>query len=137
MADVRDCRVAICDDSTALVRLLELTLSVEDGLEVVGTAGDGLEVVDLCARTTPDVLLLDVAMPLRDGIEALPHVREASPDTTVLVYTGFASEEVRQRAIDAGAWGLLLKGGSPVELAAKIRQAYLGASESDSAPTQG
>lgn len=120
------CRLALCDDSAALIRLLELVFEVEHGIEVVGTAADGIEVVDLCARTRPDVLLLDVAMPNRDGISALPHVLEASPDTKVLVYTGFASDSVRRRAIENGALDVVLKGGSPVELADYVRATHCG-----------
>lgn len=118
------CRLALCDDSAALVRLLELVFEVEDGIEVVGTAGDGVEVVDLCKRVRPDVLLLDVAMPRRDGIAALPHVLEASPATKVLVYTGFASDSVRRQALERGAIDVVLKGGSPTELADVVRRTH-------------
>lgn len=118
------CRLALCDDSAALVRLLQLVFEVEPGIDVVGTAADGIEVVELCARTRPDVLLLDVAMPRRDGIAALPHVLEASPETKVLVYTGFASDSVRRQALENGALDVVLKGGSPVELAAYVRATH-------------
>lgn len=118
------CRLALCDDSAALVRLLQLVFQVEQGIEVVGTATDGIEVVDLCARERPDVLLLDVAMPRRDGIAALPHVLEASPGTKVLMYTGFASDSVRRQALDGGALDVVLKGGSPLELADVVRRTH-------------
>ncbi len=118
------CRLALCDDSTPLVRLLEIAFEVEDDIEIVGAAADGAEVVDLCREQSPDVLLLDVAMPVRDGIAALPDIRRASPDTKVLVYTGFASDAIRDQALQGGALDVLLKGGSPVELAARIRQAH-------------
>jgi two-component system, chemotaxis family, chemotaxis protein CheY len=118
------CRLVVCDDSSALVRLLELVFDVEDGIEVVGTAGDGVEVVDVCRQLQPDVLLLDIAMPRRDGIGALPHVCAASPRTRVLMYTGFASDAVRREALDAGADDLVLKGGSPVDLADRIRRLH-------------
>jgi DNA-binding NarL/FixJ family response regulator len=117
----RTCRVAICDDSYPLVRLLEIAFEVEDDLEIVGVARNGVEVVGVCSQVRPDVLLLDLAMPLRDGLDALPLVLEASPGTRVIVYTGFASETVVERALAAGASEVVLKGGAPSELARRIR----------------
>ena len=122
------CRLAVCDDSEPLVRLLEIAFEVEDDIEIVGTAADGVEVVDLCRRQLPDVLLLDVAMPVRDGIAALGDIRRASPSTRVLVYTGFASDSIRSQAISGGAADVILKGGSPVDLAARIRELHSSSS---------
>jgi DNA-binding NarL/FixJ family response regulator len=119
-------RLALCDDAYAFVKLLRLLFSIEPDIEVVGDAGNGNEAVELCARTRPDVLLLDVAMPERDGVDALPDILEASPATKVLVYTGFASREVERTALARGAREVLLKGTAPADLLARIRAVHAG-----------
>lgn len=120
----RPCRLAMCDDAPQLLRLLGFVFEVEEGIELVGTAGDGAEVIDLCRREQPDVLLLDVAMPVRDGIDALPDILAASPDTQVVVYTGFASPEIERRALGAGAVEVLLKGMAPPALVERVLQVH-------------
>jgi two-component system NarL family response regulator len=116
------CRIVICDDQPGFRQLLTVVLGLEEGLEVVGEASDGVAVVDVVTRLSPDVLLLDVAMPERDGIEALPEIREAAPETSVVMLTAFGSEAVRRRALDAGAAGFIEKGLDVDELVARIRE---------------
>lgn len=117
------CRIVICDDQPAFRQLVSVVLQLEEGLEVVGEAEDGRGVVDVVERLAPDVLLLDVAMPERDGIEALPEIRSASPRTTVVMLTAFGSERVRRRAFDAGAAAFVEKGVDVQDLVAEIRRA--------------
>lgn len=119
----RTCRLAICDDAYEYVRLLELVIEAEAGIEVVGTAEDGVMAIELCARVQPDVLLLDVAMPVMDGIAALPAIRRRSPGTKVVVLTGFASAEIERQARVLGAHDFILKGMPPVELVHRLRAA--------------
>jgi DNA-binding NarL/FixJ family response regulator len=116
----------ICDDQPGFRQLLSVVLGLEDGLEVVGEAADGRGVVQVVADLSPDVLLLDVAMPERDGIEALPDIRRVAPDTSVVMLTAFGSDSVRQRAADAGASGFIEKGADVDELVAQIREACRG-----------
>jgi len=75
----------------------------------------------LVRELRPDVLLLDIAMPVMDGLEALPQIRESAPDTQVVMLTGVVSESVRQRALDAGASLFLEKGIGVNTLAAQIK----------------
>lgn len=117
------CRIVICDDQAGFRQLLTLVLGLQDGLEVVGEAEDGRGVVDVVAQFEPDVLLLDIAMPERDGLEALPYIRAASPETSVVMLTAFGSASMRRRAHEAGAEGLIEKGVDLDDLVAQIRQA--------------
>jgi DNA-binding NarL/FixJ family response regulator len=116
------CRIVICDDQPAFRQLLTLVLGLETGLEVVGEAENGHAVVALVGELQPDVLLLDIAMPERDGIDALPEVKRASPRTSVVMLTAFGSETMRRRAIDAGADAFLEKGIDVDDLVARIRE---------------
>lgn len=117
------CRIVICDDQAAFRELLSAVLGLEEGLEVVAEAEDGHQVVEVVASVEPDLLLLDVAMPARDGIEALPEIRSVSPKTTVVMLTAFGSESVRRRATEAGASAFIEKGGDLDDLVAEIRRA--------------
>jgi DNA-binding NarL/FixJ family response regulator len=104
------CTVVVCDDQPAFRRLVTVVLGLEAGIEVVGEAGNGREAVTLVEELHPDVLLLDIAMPEMDGLEALPRVREASPTTQVVMLTGVTAVNVRERALAAGATGFIEKG---------------------------
>jgi DNA-binding NarL/FixJ family response regulator len=115
--------VVLCDDQAAFREVVGVILSLEPGIDVVGQAADGLEVIDLVERLRPDVLLLDVAMPELDGIEALPRIRAASPETDVVIVTGFGSSAVRERALAAGATRYVEKGADMDALVGEIRDA--------------
>jgi DNA-binding NarL/FixJ family response regulator len=111
----------LCDDAPGVLQLTELILESEPGIEVVATAANGLEAVERCRELQPDVLVLDISMPVMDGLTALPLVREASPETRVLVFSAFDSPEMRERADADGAAGYLRKGAAPAELALAVR----------------
>jgi DNA-binding NarL/FixJ family response regulator len=115
------CRVVLCDDAPGVLQLTELVLVSEPGIEVVATATNGREAVERCRELRPDVLLLDISMPVMDGLTALPLVKQASPRTRVLVFSAFDSPEMRERAQAQGAAGYVRKGATPAELTLAVR----------------
>src|SRR3954469_22720156 len=100
----------VVDDTPDIRMLLTLTLEMDGDIKVVGEAGDGREGVDMATELQPDVVLIDLAMQVMDGLEALPLIRKACPQTRVLVLSGFEADAMAQRALDAGADGYLQKG---------------------------
>jgi DNA-binding NarL/FixJ family response regulator len=119
-------KVAIADDHAVVRRGLEELLRLEADIEVVGTAADGREACVLAERTTPDVILMDLSMPLMDGIEATRSIVASAPTVHVIVLTSFADRSRILAALDAGATGYLLKDADPAEVAAAIRAAVAG-----------
>jgi CheY-like chemotaxis protein len=94
----------VVDDSADVRRLLVAILEGEDdGWIVVGEAEDGCQAIELAKLSQPDLVLLDLSMPVMDGLEALPLIREAAPGATVVVLSGFPSHTARTAAIKAGA----------------------------------
>jgi YesN/AraC family two-component response regulator len=89
-----ECRVVLCDDSHDFVRLLTLLLAIEPGMRVVGQAHNGEQAISVCAELEPDVLVLDVSMPVMDGLTALPQVRRVSPSTNVVMLSGLGTDEL-------------------------------------------
>ncbi len=121
-------RVLLADDQ-ALVRAgFAALIEAEDGLEVAGAAADGAEAVELARATVPDVVLMDVRMPVMDGLEATERITAdpALADTRVLVLTTFELDEYVFGALRAGASGFLLKDVEPAELVTAIRVVAAG-----------
>lgn len=114
-------RVLLVDDQPLLLQGFAMILSVEDDLEVVGRAGDGLEAVERVAELGPDVVLMDVQMPGVDGIEATRRIVAAHPETTVVVLTTFDRDDYLFAALEAGASGFLLKNADPDDLVDAVR----------------
>ena len=102
------------------------SLATFHDVELVGAAANGEEAVALCAEQRPDVVLMDLEMPVLDGIEATRRIQAAQPDVAVVVLTSFSDRERILRALDAGAVGYLLKDAEPDELARAIRAAARG-----------
>ncbi|HEX9696677.1 MAG TPA: PAS domain S-box protein [Actinomycetota bacterium] len=115
-------RVVIADDSDDLRFLLRMLLSRSDVFDVVAEAADGLAAVDAVKMWQPDVILLDLAMPRMDGLEAVPAIREASPNTRIVVLSGFDSARMSGAATDAGADAYLEKGTSMTDIASTLVQ---------------
>jgi DNA-binding NarL/FixJ family response regulator len=105
----RRVRVALVDDSEAIRRVVRLYLDLDGRFTVVGEAGDGFAAIELVARTRPDLLIVDRHMPNLTGVEALPRIREVSPETAVVLYTSDADAGTYQAAIAAGALDVVLK----------------------------
>lgn len=103
-------RVVIADDSADLRLLLRLTVGEDPDFEVVGEAVNGEEAVACAADVRPDLLLLDLSMPVMDGLEALPLIRLASPSTSVVVLSGFLNSDLQERVMALGAIGFIQKG---------------------------
>ncbi len=116
-------RVAIVDDTPDMRLLVRLSLELDPHIDVVAEAEDGRGAIDIAQRHRPEVMLLDLAMPVMDGMQALPEVVRASPDTAVLVLSGFAASAMAQDAIAAGAAGYLQKGIGAEELCARVWEA--------------
>jgi len=102
-------KVLICDDQAVVRDGLELLLKLEKDMQVVGTAADGAEAVELAAQKTPDLVLMDLKMPGTNGIEATRQIRSRFPEIRVLVLTTYDDDQWVFDAIRAGASGYLLK----------------------------
>jgi two-component system nitrate/nitrite response regulator NarL len=109
-------RVVICDDHAIVREALRSKIQQVPGLEVVGEAADGEEAAQLALREKPDLLIIDVEMPKRDGISALIEILEKEPDIKALVFTAHRQPNVIDLASRAGASGYLLKSASTTEV---------------------
>jgi YesN/AraC family two-component response regulator len=103
-------RVLIVDDSADLRDLLSMVIERHpQGWQVVATAAEGQEGIEEARSTQPDLVLLDIAMPVMDGMQALPRIREAAPEAVVVMLSGYPFSTAGQGALDAGAHGYLEK----------------------------
>ncbi|WP_181574131.1 response regulator transcription factor [Microbacterium sp. SMR1] len=119
-------RVLIVDDQQ-LIRLgFRMVLDAADGIEVVGEAADGAAALRAVSESSPDVVLMDVRMPVVDGIEATARIRSEHPTVAVLVLTTFDLDEYAFGALRAGAGGFLLKDARRDELVAAVRAVAAG-----------
>jgi len=108
---VRPLRTVIIDDTADLRDLLRLALN-RGGFDVVGEAGDGKAGIELVRTEHPDVVLLDLSMPVMDGLEALPTIRRTVPGAKIIVLSGFGATQMSERALANGADGYVQKGAS-------------------------
>ena len=121
-------RVIIVDDHALFRRGLQMVLEVEDDIDVVGEAGDGTEALAKAEETVPDVVLMDVRMPKRSGLEATRAIKEILPNTKILMLTISDEEADLYDAIKSGASGYLLKEISIEEVANAVRAVNAGQS---------
>jgi DNA-binding NarL/FixJ family response regulator len=124
-------RVLIADDHAVVRHGLKQLLSTFPDVELVGEAADGAEAAALCAERSPDVVLVDLEMPVADGIEATKRIRAQGADVAVVVLTSFSDRDRILQALDAGAAGYLLKDVEPEDLQKAIAAAARGDSPLD------
>jgi NarL family two-component system response regulator LiaR len=117
-------RVLIVDDHTVVRDGLNALLSVEPGIEVIGSAADGLEAINLAQELKPDIILLDLVMPNMDGVQAIIEIKKTDPVMKILVLTSFAENHQVYSAIKAGATGYLMKDSSADDLIHAIQDTY-------------
>jgi DNA-binding NarL/FixJ family response regulator len=121
-------RVIIADDHNVVRAGLEQLLGANEELEIVAAARNGQEAFELCLEHAPDVALMDLNMPVLDGIQATQRIHQALPTTRVVVLTSFSDRERILDALDAGAIGYLLKDAEPEELIQGVKAAARGES---------
>ena len=124
MSQERKVRVLLADDE-AHVRLLIRTVVTSLGYEVVGEAADGRRAIELFDALSPDLILLDINMPMMDGLAALKALREKSETVAIIMLTSLASAEIVEQSLDAGATYHLRKDVPVAELKEEIREAWL------------
>ena len=95
--------ILVVDDEPDIRFMLRMTLGREPGIVIVGEAGNGEEAVKLVREKCPDAVLLDIGMPVMDGIEATPYIRTACAETKIVIFTAYINENLLQRALDLGA----------------------------------
>ncbi|WP_462185639.1 response regulator [Frankia sp. CcWB2] len=115
-------RVVVVDDADGVRDLLCLLLETEPDFVIVGAASNGAEAIDEVVRTEPDLVLLDLAMPVLDGIAALPRIRRVVPRATVVIFTGFSEDALLDQVLELGADGLLEKGLATGPLVEQLRR---------------
>lgn len=119
-------RVVLADDQALVRGALAALLSLEEGIDVVGQAGRGEELVRLVEELRPDVALVDIEMPGMDGIEATRQIAAALPQVACLIVTTFGRPGYLQRALDAGARGFVVKETPAEQLADMVRAVHAG-----------
>jgi two-component system, NarL family, response regulator LiaR len=119
-------RILVADDHTLVRKGLCTLINGEAGMAVVGEAGDGEEAVQQARLLQPDIILLDMLMPRKDGLEAIQAILSENPNVRILVVTSFSDDEHVFPAIKAGALGYLLKDASPQQLLQAILDVYRG-----------
>jgi DNA-binding NarL/FixJ family response regulator len=114
-------RILLADDQELVRTGFRMILKAEKGIEVIGEAGDGAEAVERAVQLRPDVVLMDIRMPVLDGLEATRRLASAAPDTRVLILTTFDLNEYVYEALRAGASGFLVKDAPAAQLVTAIR----------------
>src|SRR5258707_8938376 len=123
---MRKVSVLLVDDHTVVRQGLRALLSAEEDIEVIGEAENGRQAVMLARKTPPDVVVMDVAMPLLNGLEATRQILKALPSSKVLVLTSYGDDECVQQLMQAGASGYLIKQTAANDLLKAIREVQRG-----------
>jgi NarL family two-component system response regulator LiaR len=119
-------RVLVVDDQNVVREGLVAILSFQSDIEVVGQASDGLQAAQMLNQAKPDVVLLDLVMPIQDGLTTIPQLKKLMPDVQILVLSGFAEGDLIFSAIKAGAIGYMLKDATREQLFQAIRDVSHG-----------
>lgn len=113
-------RVVVIDDTEDLRAMIRIILT-RAGFEVVAEGADGQAGIEAVTAHRPDLILLDLAMPVMDGLTALPHLRLLAPDAKIVVFSGFGGGDLASRALDTGADDYLEKGASPKQIVQRLQ----------------
>jgi NarL family two-component system response regulator LiaR len=132
MTEARLIQVLIVDDHNMVRRGLKILLEQFPGIKVVGEAANGLQAIEYVSRLKPDIVLMDLVMPVMDGIEAIQRIIALHPDQYIIVLTAAFDGETFVQAIQAGAQGYFVKDLDPEELVQAIQNVYQGRPEFDS-----
>jgi NarL family two-component system response regulator LiaR len=119
-------RILVVDDHVVVRKGLIAVLETEPGFEIIGEAGNGEEATWLARQLLPDVVLMDIVMPVMDGIEATRQIKQTCPLVNILVLTSFSTNDKVLPSLNAGAIGYLLKDATPSDLIRAIRQVAEG-----------
>ena len=119
-------RVVLCDDHTLFRQGIRKLLELEEDIRIVGEASNGHEMLDMLKKTGPDIILMDIGMPLMDGVTATYKIKKILPNTSIIILTIYEDEPHIFEAIKSGAMGYLLKDVSIEELIGAIRKVYKG-----------
>jgi DNA-binding NarL/FixJ family response regulator len=119
-------RIAIIDDQPIMIQGLSMILSGLDDMEVVGTGINGEEAIELISKTLVDVFLMDIRMPVMDGVEATKRIKEIKPDIKILILTTFNDDAYIFDTLRSGASGYLLKDAAPEQIVDAIHTVYKG-----------
>ena len=114
-------RVLLCDDMQQIRMLLRTEMSLETDLEVVGEATNGAEAIEAARASQPDVVVLDLTMPVMDGLEALPRIRAVAPEARVIMLSAHGSSEMESKAVAAGATRYIEKTATTQEIVEAVR----------------
>lgn len=117
--------VVLADDVDDLRSLIQLQLELDGRFKVVGQARNGEEAITVTDDTQPDLVLMDLAMPVMDGLTAIPEVYRVAPETRVVVLSGFEDGSMRDRVLSLSAADYIQKGTSSPELADRLEQIHL------------
>jgi DNA-binding NarL/FixJ family response regulator len=104
-------RVVLADDVAAFRMIVSLVIDGDDRFEIVAEVADGAEAIRACAEHKPDAILLDIAMPIVDGRRAIPRIRACSPETSIIVFSAFARDQLERASLTVGADAYLEKNG--------------------------
>ncbi|MCU1338100.1 MAG: two component transcriptional regulator, LuxR family [Bryobacterales bacterium] len=118
--------VLVCDDHALFREGVKTILNSQPDIEVVGEAADGKEGVEQAIRLYPDVVLMDISMPVLKGFEAVRRIKKARPDIKILILTVYDDEDMVARCLDAGAAGYVLKDSPPLQLVYAIQTVHHG-----------
>jgi NarL family two-component system response regulator LiaR len=119
-------RILVVDDESVVRDGVVTILSFQPDMKVVGEAENGIKAVEIARQTKPDVVLLDMVMPKQNGLETIPKIKNASPDSRILVLSSFNESDKVYQSIKAGALGFLLKDATRLQLLQAIRDVAKG-----------
>lgn len=123
---MQEIKIMIVEDQEIIRKSLGIVLNLNADINVVGTAENGAVAVEMAAQLLPDVILMDVQMPVMDGVEATERIKKSYPDVKVIMLTTFQDADVVSGALHAGAEGYILKAIDPMDLAAALRLVHRG-----------